>query len=444
MPPVLKDISAKTLLLIIDFLIILFSIVTAFETRDFFSCTLLSNSEGFPLSVYLTFWPLYFLPLIIFLYEGIYNYRFDFWHESRLIAKGLILSLVIVLAYLALTKSIEDYSRIVIIFSFIFMIFFVPLAKNISKKVLFKLGLWQRPAIVYGDDTFFEKEIFGNSYLGYIKANKEDAKTVFIHSRKREADELQRCISDEITHSHEVIFVPLVSQYDLTHSQIYELSNTRTNLIVLNNRLKSKSRLLFKKVTDSILFILISPFLIPLIGIIAIKIKVQDPNAKIIFKQKRMGKGQRTFTCYKFRTMAENGDELLAKYLQQFPQEVSNYAKYHKYDNDPRVTTIGHFLRRTSLDELPQMLNVFRGEMSFIGPRPYMLDERKKVGENLETILTVKPGITGLWQVSGRSDVDFASRIELDVWYIQNWNLWMDLVILMKTVKTVLLRKGAS
>jgi len=236
----------------------------------------------------------------------------------------------------------------------------------------------------------------------------------------------------------------LVSQYDLTHSQIYELSNTRTNLIVLNNRLKSKYRLLFKKVTDSILFVLILPLLLPLIGIIALKIKRQDPKAKVIFKQKRMGKDQRTFTCYKFRTMAENSDELLELYLQKFPHEVNNYAKYHKYENDPRITKIGHFLRRTSLDELPQMLNVFRGEMSFIGPRPYMLNERKKIGESLETILTVKPGITGLWQVSGRSDVEFESRVELDVWYIQNWNLWMDLVILMKTVKTVLLRKGAS
>jgi len=142
--------------------------------------------------------------------------------------------------------------------------------------------------------------------------------------------------------------------------------------------------------------------------------------------------------------MAEDGDVLLENYLQDHPEEVDNYSKYHKYENDPRITNIGHFLRRTSLDELPQIFNVLKGEMSFIGPRPYMLNEKEKIGDDLSTILTVKPGITGLWQVSGRSDVDFFARTELDVWYIQNWNLWMDLVVLLKTVKTVLLRDGAS
>jgi undecaprenyl-phosphate galactose phosphotransferase len=117
---------------------------------------------------------------------------------------------------------------------------------------------------------------------------------------------------------------------------------------------------------------------------------------------------------------------------------------YHKYKNDPRITKVGHFLRRTSLDELPQIFNVFRGDMSFIGPRPYMLNEEKKIGTDVEIILSVKPGITGLWQVSGRSEIDFVSRLNLDIWYIRNWNLWMDLVILIKTIKTVLLKDGAQ
>lgn len=439
-----KDYSTRFLLFVIDFLVILLSIFLAFEVRDLFSDKILSFSQSFPLSVYLTFWPLYFTPLLIFFYEGIYSHRFDFWHESRLVVKGLFLTLIIILAYLALTKSIEDYSRIVITLSFFLMMLLVPLVKNISKKVLFKIGLWRRSAVVYGKDSFFEREIFGNSYLGYVKSDKEAAYTVFIHSKDREVNELQQRINEEIIHNHEVIFVPLVSQYDLTHSQIYELSNTRTNLIVLNNRLKSRYRLLFKKVTDSLLFILVFPVLLPLLGIITVMLKRDDPKGRVIFKQKRMGKNQRTFTCYKFRTMAENGDALLKAYLKEHPEEIANYAKYHKYTNDPRITKMGHFLRRTSLDELPQILNIFRREMSFIGPRPYMLQEKEKIGKDLETILTVKPGITGLWQVSGRSDVDFESRIELDVWYIKNWNLWMDLVILVKTVKAVLLRQGAN
>ncbi len=142
--------------------------------------------------------------------------------------------------------------------------------------------------------------------------------------------------------------------------------------------------------------------------------------------------------------MREDGDGILEAYLKEHPEEVENYKKYHKYENDPRITKIGNLLRRTSLDELPQIFNVYKREMSFIGPRPYMLNEKEKIGDALDALLMVRPGITGLWQVSGRSDVDFHSRVKLDVWYIRNWNLWMNFVILLKTIRTVLFRDGAS
>ena len=440
----MKNLTAKAILFIIDALVIALSVSVAYFLRNTFEDEIFIVTHAFSLSSYLAFYPFYFVPLAIFFYEGIYSYRYDFWHESRLVLKSLILSLLLVLAYLALSKSIQHHSRSVIVLAFIFMAIFIPLFKNLSKKALYRYGLWQRKAIVFGDDSFFEEEIFGNTYLGYVKASNKNAKTVFVNSRGRDVVELQKCINEEIANSHEVIFVPLVSNYDLTHSEIYELSNTRTNLIVLKNRLKSNYRLLFKKLSDTLLFIIAFPLLAPLLGIIAYKIRKSEPNGSILFRQERMGKDEKNFVCYKFRTMSEEGDALLKKYLEEHPEEAENYAKYHKYENDPRITDIGHFLRRTSLDELPQIFNVLKGEMSFIGPRPYMLNEKAKIGEDLSSVLTVKPGITGLWQVSGRSDVDFYERVELDVWYIQNWNLWMDLVILLKTVKTVLLRDGAS
>ncbi len=235
-----------------------------------------------------------------------------------------------------------------------------------------------------------------------------------------------------------------MDDYDLTHSHIYDLSNTRTNLIVFQNRLKSRSRTLFKNVSDFSLSLFMFPFLIPIMLFIAYKIKRENPNEKILFKQKRLGKNGKAFSCYKFQTMHEGSDEILQEYLEVHPEEIAYYEIYHKYKNDPRVTKVGHFLRRTSLDELPQIFNVFRGDMSFIGPRPYMLNEEEKIGTDIDIILSVKPGITGLWQVSGRSELDFFSRVDLDVWYIKNWNLWMDLVILIKTIKTVLVREGAS
>jgi len=142
--------------------------------------------------------------------------------------------------------------------------------------------------------------------------------------------------------------------------------------------------------------------------------------------------------------MYEQSDILLQEYLQEHPQERDYYAQYHKYRSDPRITPIGKVLRRTSLDELPQIFNVLKQEMSFIGPRPYMVEERDEAGEALIGILAVRPGITGLWQVSGRNEVDFKTRIELDIWYIRNWNLWMDATILIKTVKTVFFKEGAK
>ena len=394
---------------------------------------------------YLNFYPLYIISILLFFYEGIYTYRYDFWHESRLILKAILFSIILIFAYLSMTKLVTEYSRLVIILSFIFMAIFIPLFRNFSKKLLFKLGLWQKKAKVYGNDPFLTDEIYGNPYLGYIKSKpNEEPSTVFINSKDNNFHTLKEIISSQIKNKYEVIFIPLIDEYDLTHSHIYELSNTRTNLIVFKNRLKSNYRLIFKRISDLFLSLIIFPFLLPIMLYIAYKIKRAEPKKNIFFTQVRLGQNGDSFICYKFRTMYEDSEKILQAYLEEHPEEIEYYNKYHKYKNDPRITKIGHFLRRTSLDELPQIFNVFKQEMSFIGPRPYMLEEKEKIGNNFETILTVRPGITGLWQVSGRSDIDFFSRIELDIWYIKNWNLWMDLVILIKTVKTVLFKDGAK
>ena len=438
----MKDLISKTIFILFDLMTIALSIYLAYILRSTFENL---NVQTIPLSEHLSFYPLYIILIILFTYEGIYTYRYDFWHESRLILKGIIFSALIVFAYLAMTKSIQDYSRFIIGFSFLFMSILIPLSKNISKKLLHKLGLWHKKAKIYGDDPFLTDEIFGNPYLGYVQAKHgQEPSTVFVNSKNSDIITLKKIISTQIKERSEVIFIPLIDDYDLSHSHTYELSNTRTNLIVFKNRLKSRYRLVLKKVSDFMLSVLIFPFLIPLMLYIAYKIKKDEPEQNILFKQKRLGKDGKPFSCYKFQTMYENSDGLLEKYLNEHQEEMEYYKTYHKYKDDPRVTDVGHFLRRTSLDELPQIFNVFRGDMSFIGPRPYMLNEEMKIGEEIETILSVKPGITGLWQVSGRSDVDFHSRVELDVWYIRNWNLWMDLVILIKTIKTVLLKDGAS
>jgi undecaprenyl-phosphate galactose phosphotransferase len=141
--------------------------------------------------------------------------------------------------------------------------------------------------------------------------------------------------------------------------------------------------------------------------------------------------------------MYDNSEETLEHYLQDNPDEVSYYETYHKYKSDPRVTRVGALLRKSSLDELPQIINVLKAEMNLIGPRPYMVSEKDKIGEDVETILHVKPGLTGLWQISGRNDLDFFERVTLDVWYIQNWSLWLDFIIFIKTFVVLFTRRGA-
>ncbi len=437
----MKEILSRIVFIVVDILSIILSIVLAFYLRGFVH--FFEKTHTIPLSQYLTLYPLYIVVLIIFTSEGVYTRRYDFWHETRLILKALLYSLVIVLAYLALSKTIEDYSRAVIILSFLFMAFFIPLLKRSMKITLHKLGIWKKPAVIYGQDELLRREIFTNPYLGYVDALENEPKTVFINSAKMDHYSLRKVIDEQIRTNHEVIFIPLLNDFDLTQSQIYELSNARTNLISLQNRLKSRLRRAVKLLFDMLLAILLLPVLLPVMAIIALFIKKEEPEGSIFFRQERLGKDGKLFVCYKFRTMKEDSEKLLQDYLSKHPEEIEYYEKYHKYINDPRVTKIGAFLRKTSLDELPQIFNVLKVEMSFVGPRPYMPNEKDKIGESFETIAKVRPGITGLWQVSGRSEIDFYSRVEMDVWYIRNWNLWMDIVILTKTAKAVLAKEGA-
>lgn len=180
--------------------------------------------------------------------------------------------------------------------------------------------------------------------------------------------------------------------------------------------------------------ILISPILL----MVALAVKFTSPGP-IIHRRKVMGVNGKVFDAYKFRTMYTNGDEILARY----PQKVAELARTHKLKDDPRITKFGAFIRKTSLDELPQLFNVLRNEMSLIGPRiiaPEEVQEYQKWGMNL---LTVKPGITGKWQVSGRSDISYQQRVQLDMYYIRNWSIWLDLQILIQTIPAVLSNKGA-
>ena len=163
----------------------------------------------------------------------------------------------------------------------------------------------------------------------------------------------------------------------------------------------------------------------------------------VFYRQVRVGEGGRQFHCLKFRTMNRQADKILAQYLRQNHAAREDWEKNHKLKDDPRITCLGGFLRRSSLDELPQFWNVLRGEMSVVGPRPIVIDEVYCYGSDLDYYLSLRPGITGLWQVSGRSDLGFDERVKLDVTCVKNLSFGLDLKILLKTIKVVLFQEGA-
>jgi exopolysaccharide production protein ExoY len=181
--------------------------------------------------------------------------------------------------------------------------------------------------------------------------------------------------------------------------------------------------------------------LLPLLVLIAAVIKLYDGGSPT-FRHRRIGRGGKPFFCLKFRTMVEQSDEVLRRHLAAHPDAAHEWRASQKLKRDPRITPLGKVLRKTSVDELPQLFNILKGEMSFVGPRPIVSAEIPKYGTHLPTYLMARPGLTGAWQVSGRNDVDYRRRVELDRAYVENWNFWRDIAILVKTVYVVVATRG--
>lgn len=197
-------------------------------------------------------------------------------------------------------------------------------------------------------------------------------------------------------------------------------------------RLLDPKRLFAKTVMDYFLSAFFLVFLAPLFLLIAILIKI-DSSGPVFFRHTRLGRNGKVFRAWKFRTLANDADVVLQELLDTDPEARAMWDERHKLPRDPRVTTVGRFLRQASLDELPQLFNVITGEMSLIGPRPIVQAEVEKYGEKYTMISRVRPGLTGLWQVSGRSRLTYAERVEIDAYYIKNWSFWLDMYILLKT-----------
>jgi undecaprenyl-phosphate galactose phosphotransferase len=169
-----------------------------------------------------------------------------------------------------------------------------------------------------------------------------------------------------------------------------------------------------------------------------------ESGVPIIFVQRRVGLNGKTFDLFKFRSMVNDADRILSEWRVENQNLWDEYQNHNfKLHNDPRLTKVGKWLRQTSIDELPQLWNVLKGDMSLVGPRPLLERELPCYGDSIRLYRAIRPGVTGLWQISGRSETTFSDRVALDAWYVRNWSLWHDIIILLKTIKVVLKHEGA-
>jgi Undecaprenyl-phosphate galactose phosphotransferase WbaP len=422
---------------------------------------------------------LYFMIPAAFLFflhfDRIYIRKLYFWQQAAQIFKASVYSILLIVVILYFMGSANQISRLFIFFTWMFSFVYLLLGRNILKQIILAVDLFKIPVIIIGAGktadlllgSFERNMCSGYKVVGFIEdrpnlnmnfskypilghfeqaekiIQQKRVKNVIIAapglSRKHLVNLVYRLQpqTDNITIVPDLFGLPVGSMEleTLFHEKTI-LLKVRNNLSVFGNRFVKH---LFERLIGTFLCLL----LVPVMLIIATLIKM-DSKGSPFYLGKRMGKNGGLFTCYKFRTMHHNGEKILRSYLESCPDakaEWDCYAKLKTYD--PRVTRVGKWLRKYSLDELPQIINVIKGEMSLVGPRPYLVSEKERMGIYKDTILMTAPGITGLWQVNGRNEIDFEGRLNLDCWYVRNWSLWLDIVLLMKTVKVVLAKKGA-
>lgn len=281
----------------------------------------------------------------------------------------------------------------------------------------------------------------GQHYLGKVSQTNEisqakDAHVALVHRRGRAENELNEFIRENLRS-----FVRVLTQPDDSRLPAIQATG-RNGGISFEDRLMLPSSQITKRCVDVLVSCAVLLFGFPFFCLIAAWLKIADPGP-LFFGHERICKNGKRFKAWKFRTMAVNSDEILKQHLEQNPSAKAEWEATYKLQDDPRVSLPGRILRKTSLDELPQIWNILLGEMSLVGPRPIVVGEVERYASILENYIRVRPGLTGLWQVSGRNLTTYHRRVELDDYYVRNWSIWLDFYIIGRTFKTVLMREGA-
>lgn len=458
----------------IDALMVFLAFVAAYWLRA--ETEILQVVYLWPFPEYLKFIAL-MLPawVVIFALAGLYTMRTGSrrWGEFTKIFLAVSAGIMFFVVWVFLSRTLF-FSRLIVIYAWILAIVFVSFGRfliGLLQRFLFRYGIGVRSVIIIGQSETAESlknELDRRSDLGYRVINglvKPNIKALrqFLVGR-RQVDEILVADSDLVPESV-MEFMALAEEYGVVFRVVPNLFEVRSTNIdvqtlaavpVIEYRRTSLTGWagIVKRVFDVAVASLALFLLSPLFVLISTLIKL-DSAGPVYYHHRRLGLGKKPFYLYKFRSMKLEyctGDEFERKtdtevFIKELkdPRLAKKFLKDFKLkaEDDPRLTRVGKFLRRTSLDELPQLFNVILGQLSLVGPRPIIGEELERYGTYKHRLFVVKPGVTGLWQVSGRSDMPYKERVKLDMYYIENWSLWSDLIILVKTFFVMMLRKNA-
>jgi len=416
--------------------------------------------------------------IVMFQQLGHYSRRRQFWQEVGDIVAVAFAALVLDAALLYLAKI--NFSRIWMATGWLSVALVIPFTRLAIKKVGLRFGRWKQPTVIVGTGPLAVETAeahIRNAHLGYdvialidpTAASDEHWDQVRVAGRDvpvRPLDASSPTLPTWLGQPHVVVALELhqipqhehlIEKLSLYHGDIDIISPVRglpinnarashffsydiLSLRISNNLARPWSQML-KRAFDIVVASSLLVFLAPLMTILALTLAWS--GGPVFFAHKRVGRNGQLFHCLKFRSMVPNAADVLAELLASDPAAREEWTRTFKLKRDPRTTAFGRFLRKSSLDELPQLFNVLRGEMSLVGPRPVVPDELDRYGDAKVYYLEVRPGLTGLWQISGRSDIDYEQRVSLDTWYVRNWTLWYDILILFKTALVVPAKAGA-
>lgn len=409
----------------------------------------------------------------VFFASKLYSQRLLFWDETRVIVRALSVATLLAVALTFADKSGDRISRVLIGGMWVLSLPLLPLVRRMVKKAFLHIGIWTKPVLVVGGGQPAEDLVHAlryNAYLGLVPAavavpwapepdercadlpvygpytnlrsviDEHSIRDVFIAMPEATRKEVLGVVAACEGHVQSVRIMP--DTIGLASVGV-ETEHIGGNLF-LNMRwnMGKPIDLLAKRAFDLVMASLSMVVVAPLVALLAWLVR-RDSEGPAFFDQERVGRDGRPFKCRKLRTMYIDADERLKEYLadnEEARKELEEYLKLRTYD--PRVTRIGHILRCYSLDELPQLFNVLQGDMSLVGPRPYIRNELVGREDVSQTIVKAYPGITGLWQVSGRNELSLSQRLQLDEYYVRNWSLWQDVIILFRTVSVLLRGTG--